>query len=225
MRNASVIAAALLLLAACQEQRSVRRDVEISVRTPEGAPVSGAEITLEGARRGATDSKGTLVTWFEQPASGSVAVQVELECPSGYEPRSTAQRIALSDTRGLDARPVTPRLSLECRPSQVSVAVVVRTRGFEKVPVLVQGQEVGDTGTDGVLHYATVVAPRSDIRVEVDTSSLPGVTPENPSRTFTMEARDSLVTFDPRLEAPPPPPRKARRRTKPQPRQIPYRLD
>jgi hypothetical protein len=220
MNNTCFIASTALVVACTQAPSSPPETVRFEVTTAKSRPVIGAHLAVDGTPLGVTGTEGTLEVRLE---TGAERHQVELRCPEHHTPSESLRSITLRRTFDLEGQPLVAPIRLECEPTHVAAAVVVRTSPPAELPVLIQGENVGKTGPDGLFHFLAFAARQSSLRVELDTSSRPDLRLSTPARTFTLADEDTVLPFDATFV--PAERKKKSAQRAPRPRHIPYRLD
>jgi hypothetical protein len=86
------------------------------------------------------------------------------------------------------------------------------------LPLLINGDRMGDTGVTGLAHIPVSLVPGTSLRVTLDTSADPRLRPVNPSRRFAIEDRDSLLVLDQAFAA------EKSKPVFPRHRDVPYRI-
>lgn len=219
MKGKWSLAGCLITLACGQAPSAPDETVRFDVVTVAGRPVAGAHLKVDGTLVGTTNIQGVLEVRL---AGGNDPRRVELRCPDHHAPAESVRSLTLRRTVDLSGRPLVPPLRLECEPTRVAAAVVVRTSPPQELPVLVQGEKVGSTGPDGLFHFLTHVPRHGSLRVELDTSSRPNLRLTTPPRTFTVADEDSVLVYDATFAQEQ---KKRSARSAPRPRHVPYRLD
>ncbi len=193
---------AALAATACDETPAVERfPYRFEVRS-EGAPVEGAQVSVGASAVGATDATGAL----EVDLQGQEGRQLPLavECPDGMREPGALRPVVLQRMRALgdQASLRRVRVEVECPPRTRDVALLVRVRGHEDVPVLVNGLERARTDPSGLAHLALRLEPHAPLEVTLSTEHLPDLLPRNPARSFDVPDHDELFVFD-QVLAPP----------------------
>lgn len=221
-RLASVLAAltAVLASAGC-ESRAARTYRMTFVSTVDGRrPLAHARVSSRGIELGRTGDDGRLVV--ELSGHRGERVPVSAECPEGYRTFSAPESVRLERYDALEQGSILEH-SIECRPTERQVVLVVSAGVETELPVLVDGVEEATT-EDGVAHVLVERPPGSTLSVRIDTSVDPDLLPASPTRLFEIADRDELLLFAPPLSRPAPaPPRRPSvpKRSRP----VPYRID
>lgn len=229
LKNAILATAVLAALSAGCEEGPKLRSYPVAVEaTVDGQPLAGVRIKAEGSELGVTDDSGAL----DASLLGTEGQRMRLEvaCPEGYkEPTELAPIVLRSMARlaseGEGPARAATRVSVECRPTQRRAVLVVRADGKPDLPILVQGERVARTSADGVGHALLELEPGAELLVALDTSSLPQLRPKNPARRFRIEDEDTILLFDQPFAEAPKPKVHRKRRPKPPPQHVPYRID
>jgi len=216
MRAALLVVA---LLSGCLGDAAavVTAELELRVRTDNGAAVRGAIILVDATSRGETDADGIFRT-RTRGAPGQ-RVRVDVKCPAGFRPRADGLEAVLRRA-GDDEQVEVSRLALdaECLPTNRLGVLVVRAVGAPSLPILINGERSGETGATGIAHVPVKLVPGTALRVTLDTSSTRALRPQNPTQRFAIEDRDAVLLVDQSFSAAPK--RKFHRH-----RAAPYRID
>jgi hypothetical protein len=195
------------------------RDLRLTFIVDEDDGVALAQVPLEvdGAVVAHSDQHGRATATLPLRSSH---VRVSVLCPDGYsspEPRS----VPVSQ----HGRQPPLELHLRCRPSQRSVLVVVRAPLGAGLPVLADGDPIGQLDALGTLHARIERPAGSRLRLTLDTSADPRLSPQHPVREVELADRDELAVFDQQFTLPAPPRRsRARAPERPPPKHIPYAI-
>ena len=195
-----------------EPQRAMRQyPVTFNATTEDGELLADVTITTGHTNLGSTDQKGrlrALLKGFEGQEQ-----KFEVTCPTGYSSsEADAPAIQLrSHTGGSSAA---SEVVVRCHAEQRLAAVLVSTPGLEGLPVLVHGREVARTDAFGTAHVALTGLPQTPMRVMIDTSSRPRITPASPHKDVRLSGRDEIVVFAPELVEVAPPKPKVKRKVK-----------
>jgi hypothetical protein len=205
-----ICCAALLALAlgACKGGANKVREYSVTFHSvsDDGEALGNVEIQDNGQAIGATDPQGVLHARL-RGRDGQERV-FSVKCPAGY--RSGEERVALQLRTLGEAG---SELEVRCHPDRRMAALLVNAPGFAGLPVLVHGREVGRTDASGIAHLALRGEPRTPMRVVLDTSSRPRVTPPSPHKDVRIGDRDEIVVFSPGLtEVEPPKPKRSHKK-------------
>jgi hypothetical protein len=172
----------------------------------DGEVLAKVGILDNGQALGITDPQGVLHAKL-QGRDGEERL-FTVKCPDGY--RGGEERVALQlRTLGENGS----ELEVRCYPDRRMAALLVNAPGFAGLPVLVHGHEVGRTDAQGIAHLALRGEPRTPMRVVLDTSSRPRVTPPSPHKDVRIGDRDEIVVFSPGLtEVEPPKPKRVHKK-------------
>jgi hypothetical protein len=224
----SLIPAAVLswCAAACSQAHPVDPSpstfqLEARATTDESSPLAGVALAMDGLPLGTTDGGGRLASNIH--GSEGSSVMVTATCPSDFETPEQPAPLKLSRTRAIDGRLAQPLIiEVHCRRQLSDVVIVVRAERGEHLPVLVDGKALATTDDEGVAHLL-LRRQRADraVQLGLDTSNRPTLKPVNPTRTYELHGRDSLVFFEPSFAASKP---QAARSMAPH-RRIPIRVD
>ena len=178
-----------------------------------GEPLAGVQIstTTNGspAVLGTTDATGTWVHRMRAPY-GTV-LPLSATCPPGHRPAELAPTIRFDPIRSLDPAIAARGIehSIQCRPTERDVVVVVRASGpplVTGIPVLVDGRQVSQLDPGGVAHVALRYEPHTAHRIELAAGSIsPLLRPAQPAHDVTIPDQDAFLSVEQSfaLEAPP----------------------
>jgi hypothetical protein len=210
-------ATAALVVSGCQEKRPLPTFRVSFVARSDGDPLAGVRITGDGKKLGSTDEDGQLHVTLRGKEGSSM--RIDASCPEGYREAEPLGRLTLRKFRGLDpeAKRRGLEMSVTCPPAKRSLAIIVRTPGQARIPILRRGRELARTDAGGVAHLLFELEPRSTVRLELDTSHHPRLRPRNPGKSFTVPDDDEIVVFDQPFEVEKRKKRRRRRRRRPDP--------
>ncbi len=106
-------------------------------------------------------------------------------------------------------------------PEPIELAVLVRTRGRARVPVLLEGEHVGDTGEAGVLHLAVRAQEGASLSLELDEPSRAGA----PAVRRTLRTQRDQPVHSVEVDFEPPSSGSETPRKRPLARHAPRRVD
>jgi hypothetical protein len=197
-------ATALLVSAfsACDTGAVSRADtypVVVRSATEDGEPLAKVEVLTRGKRMGFTDEKGELRGTLKGREGEERTF--DIKCPDGFRAPEERPTLQLRTLQNVEAS----ELSVQCVPDKRMAALLVSAPGFGGLPILLHGREVGRTDTSGIAHLALRGEPRTPMRVVLDTSARPRITPPSPHKDVRIGARDEIVVFAPELTEPDPP--------------------
>ncbi|MBL8680365.1 MAG: hypothetical protein JNK05_14405 [Myxococcales bacterium] len=198
MRGSIVLAAALLLAGAggCDKPNAQKRyRVTFEVRV-DRAPAVGARLFIRDRPVKQTDEQGQAQLLL--PGEDGTAYQVRVACPPGTEGPTAPITVTLR-TLELADRAAAQRgivQTVQCRPLERTLGVVVRTEGQSNIPVFWQNREIGRTDQGGVAHLTFRVRPQTPVQLELRTAENPQLRPENPRQTFTVAENDDVQVWD-----------------------------
>jgi hypothetical protein len=169
----------------------------VSAADQSGRPVGGATV-FEGKRQlGVTNSAGVLeLSISGQPGSTH---SLDVKCPGGFASPERGLEIKVAQ---LASSSPTPRFVTRCTALVHHVVLGIRTENGPNLPVLYLGKELTRTDTTGVAHLSLTLPPGETASVVLDTSSVPGLTPENPALVFKASDTDELLLLEQRFIAP-----------------------
>jgi hypothetical protein len=197
-----------LAFGACKGGIRQARGYAVTFRSlsDDGEPLANVAIGDNGHPLGLTNERGVLHARLEG-SDGEERV-FTVGCPQGYSHAEERVALQLRTLNGASGEHGS-ELEVRCRPDRRMAALLVSAPGFAGLPILVHGREVGRTDASGVAHLALRGEPRTPMRVVLDTSSRPRVTPTSPHKDVRIGDRDEIVVFSPGLtEVDPPKPRR-----------------
>ena len=194
----------LQLLVACAEDKTIVVPLELHAKDTEGRPLADVQVWANGRALGRTEADGRLETRIRSVVGKQVTLT--RTCPQGFEAEDQSRTLRIAETHGINQAQTALQLRFQCRSAQLLAALVVRAPNPLGVPlpITVAGQVVGQTDTDGIGHVLLRVLPDSTVRVELNTSDAPDLSPHNPVRTFQMHDTAQILRFDQPLEKPAP---------------------
>jgi hypothetical protein len=207
----AAVFAASITLSGCDTVGERQRDayrVSIHSQTEDGDPLPKVEILSAGKRLGITNDKGVLQAVLRGREGDERTFEVK--CPQGFRAPEERPAIQLRSLRHVEGS----ELNVRCLPDKRMAALLVSAPGFAGLPILVHGHEVGRTDASGIAHLALRGEPRTPMRVVLDTSARPRVTPASPHKDVRIGTRDEIVVFAPELAEPEPPKPKVRKEKK-----------
>ena len=180
-------------------------DVVVQVASDDGAPFAAVPILVDGAAVATTDAQGRATASLVGKLG--TRMRLSVECPESFRAPRTR---TLTVRRGQGPL----RVAMTCAPTERTAVVVVRAPGGEGVPLLADGEPVGEVGPDGTAHILLRRKPGTEVRLSMDTHARPRLRPADPAQRFLIEDRDALLVFDRAFEQLP---RKRRKRMPKQP--------
>jgi|LNFM01.1.fsa_nt_gb hypothetical protein len=199
MRGSIVLSAALALAGAmsgCGKPAAPKRyRVTFDVRV-DRAPAVGARLFIRDRPVKQTDEQGQAQLLL--PGEDGTTFQVRVACPPGTEGPTAPVTVTLR-TLELADRAAAQRgivQTVQCRPTERTLGVVVRTEGQSNIPVYWQNREIGRTDQGGVAHLTFRVRPQTPVQLELRTNENPLLRPENPRQTFSLADADDVQVWD-----------------------------
>lgn len=212
------------------------RSIALTLRatTQATAPVARARFWVNGRDVGVTNASGVLTFTFDRAVNmkdmKDMNVAITIACPPGYRGPSKPRALPLSHLMqgaGPHDKPVPVATTSICEPELRMAALIVRAQAGARparLPILVNGELVSQTATDGTAHVLLRVPVQDSVRVTLDTSQQPRLAPQNPTRTFASEDQH-LLLFDQHFERTRPPgPRPRARPADERVQRIPYEI-
>ena len=186
----------LLALTGCRhlEAPDNRQKFEVLIRvaTPQGEPVQGAQITLEGKPIGATSDQGVSVLPFTSNEGDTY--DLGIQCPTGLQ--SPSKPITVTLRKLADGK--RPEFVASCAPTSQLVLVAVRTDNGPNLPILYLGNEIGRTDQAGAALVGLRLPPNESFELKIGTSE-PGaewLRPQSPSTTFPVKTQDDVLVYE-----------------------------
>jgi len=176
--------------------------IHFVVKVDDSKRLGDVPMYLDGKKLGTTGPDGGLSV--RVAASNNQVLSARAECPAGYRGSDQPTAIHLRQFRSLSASQADNALQyvFTCTPTRVSAAVIVSTSLPAELPLLMDGQEVGRTNTDGVAHLLIESAPGSNFTLLLDTQGHPTVRPQYPTRTFYVGNQNEIYVYEQSLEVP-----------------------
>lgn len=179
--------------------------IEVVVESDPGHLLSGVPVYVGADPLGVTGSDGAVrATRFDPPGT---VLRLRCDCPKGYE-ESTAKVFRVRDYGERDSQRHL-RIRLRCKPESRLAVFVVRARNGPHVDILLRGERVARTSSDGFAHFSRRVAPGSEQVVELHADSNSALVPERVSHFFEMPDADQIFVIDQHFDVR----RRARRKT------------
>jgi hypothetical protein len=192
----------------------------VQAKSTSGEAVAGARFWVDGRELGVTGKGGALHAELRGQAGD--AIELSAACPPSFRTVTPRRELVLATLQAASSAGTKPvELIVACEPIERTVAVVVLASGpgSAGVPIRFDGELAGQTDADGSAHLSVTAAPRSTLRVMLETSHDRALRPRDPVHTFQVDDEDSLLLVEQRLTAErrprPPPDRTAQTRTKP----------
>lgn len=197
-----------------------RFEISLRATSDDALPLPDVAFTTGKSNLGKTSNSG-VVNVRLRGAEGQT-LPVTVTCPSGYESSGELSPLRLTRTRRIGEAVAQP-LTVEaiCIRKLRDVVLVVRTDSASNLAVQVNGKPAA-TATGGTAHL--LLQLDRDVRqvsVTLDTTEQPKLRPQNPSRTFELHGKDTILVMDQSFTDSP----KPHHRNSPAPRRhIPYRV-
>lgn len=197
-----------------------RFEISLRATSDDSAPLADVAFTTGKSNLGKTSSSGVINVRLRGTEGQTLPVSVT--CPNGYESSGELSPLRLTRTRRVGEAVVQP-LAVEatCVRKLRDVVLVVRAESASNLPVHVDGKPAATT-TGGTAHL--LLQLDRDVRqvsVTLDTTDQPKLRPQNPSRTFELHGKDTVLVMDQSFTAS----RKPQNRNSSAPRRhIPYRV-
>ncbi len=197
--------------------------VEFQVTNDDGDALAETGITAEESPIGKTGTKGKLKV--ELFGDDGQLVPVSIACPVGYAAPEKPAALRLAHTRRVNTTDYQPmRYESTCTRIERDIVLVVRTEGGEGLALQIDGRPSGTINGDGVAQVLLHANRNSKaLNVSLDTSARQELRPQNPSRTYELLGRDSVLVFDQTFVTAPKPIYRGGG-AKPR-RYVPYRVD
>ena len=172
-------------------------ELEVVVESDPGQPMSGVPVYVEGEQIGFSGADGLLrSTVVERPGK---RVRASCRCPAGHLPAEPSESFLV---KRYSARGTIPamRIDLRCRPSERLAVFVVRAVNGPHVHVLLSGEHVTSTDSNGVAHFSTRASPGTEHRVDLLVDASSSLLPRSHTFFFVTPDADELFVMDPRFE-------------------------
>lgn len=170
--------------------------VQVRATSDDDQAVEGVTVTAAGHHLGSTSSMGTLKARVSGDEGQTVAMAVT--CPAGFISPERPRSLRLTRARALGTGRTEPLAhDVTCDRKSRDIVVAVKASGAPDTPVLINGHREATTDENGIAHVAlTVDRNAPSVRIDLDTSADTSLVPQNPSRTYTLKARDSILVFE-----------------------------
>lgn len=165
----------------------------VHTRSTTGYRLAAVEIWQGSRYLGASNAQGELSA--QLTVAPSTALPWSARCPGDFTlehegppaltlPRHHGRTLAL--------------LRVRCRPAHQTTTIVVRVTGTDipSLPILLDGQPLGQTERDGTAHLRLRLPTRRRIRVSLDTSAFTALRPQHPVHTFEVSEHPPLWLID-----------------------------
>ena len=173
-----------------------RFEVEIHATSDDGLPLPTVKLASGKQALGTTGPLGS----FRVRLAGTEGqtLPVAVTCPDGFAFVGTPITIRLSRTRRVNqTRPEPVTVSVSCTKQLRDVVVVVHSEGGGSLPVQIDGKDQASTDEGGTAHVLVQRDRVSEkLSVTLDTSKNPRLRPQNPTRTFELHGRDTILVVD-----------------------------
>jgi hypothetical protein len=197
-----------------------RFEISLRATSDDGMPLADVAFATGKSNLGKSSSSGVVNARLRGMEGQTLPVTVT--CPSGYESSGELSPLRLTRTRRVGqavAQPLT--VEATCIRKLRDVVLVVRAENVSNLAVHVDGKPAA-TATAGIAHL--LLQLDRDVRqvsVTLDTTDQPKLRPQNPSRTFALHGKDTVLIMDQSFTASPQP----QHPNSPAPRRhIPYRV-
>lgn len=159
--------------------------VLIRVERDPGKPLQGVPILYQGKEVKRTSADGTALLELHKPDGANV--ELTIACPPDTRPAEPLKVFV----RRVEGQKYTEQ-RMYCRPSVRRVAVSVRADDGPNLPVTYLGRIVAVTDESGAAHFALPMPPGARIRVALDASANPKITPARYEKEFTVSDQDEV---------------------------------
>ena len=215
-----------VLAAACEKPAPPPTHVlRITVLDRDELPMAGADVQLNKQSAGVTGADG-VVTANKTGVEGT-RVSGHVDCPEGFVSDAPDFVMTLSQIRGLSSREVAPLLqTVKCKPVRHEGVVLIKT-AQPGISVVVDGTPSTQTDALGFAYVYLQKPNDGQVDIVLDTTTLPKLQPQSPSRRFQFKADDEIFEFDQMFVEEKPKPKKKKRVAAPKappPRHVPQRL-
>lgn len=193
---AAATAMALVACGSSVESSKKRFSVVLTSVSDDGTPLQGTRFLTAKTAIGATDDKGRLSVRLTGIEGQSVPLTVI--CSEGYVSPEEAPVLRLREVRKVSQVGASSlKVDAVCDRKLRDVLVVVRTADAPSLPVDLAGKTIGETSPDGTAHFhLSLDREVRSLSVSLQTASVPGLRPQNPSRVFELDGRDAVLLVD-----------------------------
>lgn len=167
----------------------------IVVESDPGKPLANVPVSLKGQPLANTGADGSTVVTLNG-RDGDTADLV-VRCPDGTAPKGGKSSVHLV-IRHFEEAHVTEH-KLQCAPSIRKVLVAVRAEGGGGMPVMYLGRVIATTDAAGAAVAVIEARPGDTVYITLDTSSKPGLRPQNPHEERVVPEADSVLGLDVKL--------------------------
>ena len=161
--------------------------VSFITQSDPGEPLSGVSVSVQDLPVGKSDAGGLLQTVLTGRPGQKLTVRYD--CPLGHRAEREAPGLQLPDRERPAGGVDSVEMVLRCPPVLRTVAIAVRAGAGVELPVLLDGEPLGQTDSAGVAHFYAEAKPGTQLTVRLDTSSRPELRPRSPFRHFVVPDR------------------------------------
>jgi len=199
MKASLLTALGLVTLVACGGQPRSTYQVVMHTQTDDGRELADVEVFHNKQSLGTSTSSGKITIAVD--ATGGSTLDVQFNCPSGYNATRDNILIPLRDTGSSEYA-----VTLECRPDKRNAVLVVNAN-MANVPIRIGRDIVGETDATGTAYIALNYPPKHVFEVFLDTKTNMMLKPQTPEFPFVMPDHDEVFVLeqDFHIEQPPPP--------------------
>jgi len=179
----------------CRDRAPAREHVlRLRTESDPGVPLSDVAITLDGAEVGRS-RRGLLQTTVA--TAGAELLRLHYDCPPGHHDPSEPVMVRVRPFQSVrSSSKESLQVTLRCPPTTHVAAFVIRVRGVDAIPVLLDGAEVATAGTHQAAFLTRRAPPGTEFVVDLDTRSDARLAPQRPSRVFTLGDQHEVFVFD-----------------------------
>ena len=164
-----------------------------------GKPLPGVQLSASGQALGLTDALGQHA--LRMPGVEGERVDLGATCPQGYTgPRERPAFLLkrMRDAQGeLSDLPI--EVGLTCNATEHAALVAVQS-GQPSLPILLRGEEIGQTSELGASHVLVREPVGKAFQLTLDTSSRPELRPANPTKLFVVTHQDAFTVWEQAFE-------------------------
>jgi hypothetical protein len=197
-RCISVLSAALAIGCGSREASAPKPafPVVFAAVDDDGDPLPAATFLVAERPIGTTDASGKIAHAVAGREGQVLAVSAS--CPPGFESAETHPALRLTETHRVDTQTIEPIIyRVTCTRTTRDIVVVVRAQRGRDLPVEIDGKPLGMTDADGIAHVLVRLDRRApSVAVGLDTRGQRDLRPQNPSRTFELSGRDTVIVFE-----------------------------
>ncbi len=200
----------ILSCTSAPKERGPLRLIFITESDP-GVSLSGVSVWVDGLFVGSSLDGGLKA---DLGFSSERTVRIRHNCPEGHKDPVAERILKVRPFTEIGANARGMEVTLRCPPREHIAGFVVRATNAPSLPVLLNGVEVARTNHVGVAHFSRRGEAGTEYTVQLDTSFVPRLVPQHPTRVFTLDDQHKVFVVDQAFELAKKPRRKARRKNR-----------